>query len=308
MQNDRTSISRESGVGLIEALLATAILIFAITATLVVYDEAWKHFKRGENAIEQQQTVRAGFEKLGLDLQMAGFNYNIDGDDSRPDEQIEAAFDTAVVIRADFDGADPTLATTPEVSLSGGAFDTVSVGNDEIVAYVLAKPDGSSKGTLVFEADVMDVPRDGRVETIRIPDVALVQNDPPYNLYRISLNNNTGTFGSDRFAVRTLLAENIRSLTFRYYDASGNLLNGTFDLTTAADDIGGSETASRLLLRSSIRRIEVDLVGLTRDPDLGWADPRDADPDTRDHRQFALKGDITLRNGGLVGIEDLPPS
>jgi hypothetical protein len=293
---------------MIEALLATAILLFAITATLTLYDEAWKHFKRGENAIEQQQAVRAGFEKLNLDLQMAGFNYNLDGDDSRPDEQIEAAFDTAVVIRADFDHANPSLVTMPEASLAGGAFDTVSVGNDEIVAYILAKPDGSSSGMLTFDADVKDAPRDGNVETVGISGVALVHDDPPYNLYRISLNNDTGTWGSDGFAVRTLVAENIRSLTFRYFDGSGNLLNSTFDLATASDDIGGGEAASQLLRRSSIRRIEVDLVGLTRDPDLGWRDPRDSDPATRAHRKFELRGDVTLRNGGMVGLQDLPPS
>jgi hypothetical protein len=239
---------------------------------------------------------------------MAGFNYNLDGDDSRPDGQIEAAFDTAIVIRADFDHGNPSLVATPEASLAGGAFDTVSVGNDEIVAYVLAKPDGSSTGTLTFEADVKDAPRDGGVETVSISEVALVHDDPPYNLYRISLSNDLGTWGSDRFAVRTLLAENIRSLTFRYFDSSGNPLNSTFDLATASDDIGGGEASSQILRRSSIRRIELDLVGLTRDPDLGWRDPNDSDPATRAHRKFELKGDITLRNGGMVGLQDLPPS
>jgi hypothetical protein len=291
---------------MIEVLLATTILVFATAATLTLYDGAWKLFKKGENAVEQQQTVRAGFGKLSLDLQMAGFNHNPDGDASRPDEPIEAAFDTAIVVRADFDAADPALAATPEAALGGGAFDSVSIGNDEIVAYVLAKPDGSSTDTLVFEVDVEQVPRDGAVETVSIGQVALVHDDPPYNLYRITLNNDVGTWGLSTFVVRTLVAQNVRSLSLRYLDDAGGQINSTFDLTTTSDDIGGGEGSTQVQQRSRIRRIELDLVGQTRDPDRGWSDTHDSNPATREHRKFQLKGDVTLRNGGMVALPDLP--
>ena len=293
----------EAGLSLIEAMVAMTVLAFAASAIFIFFDDSWREFKRGENAIEVQQTVRAAFDKLGLDVQMAGFNYNPDGDPARPDEQIEAAFDTAIVIRADFDSQDATLAATPENTLTG-SFDVVSTGNDEIVAYVLAKPDGSSTGTLPFFVDVANIPRDGVVESVSIPNVAIVQDDPPYALYRITLNNNPGTMGSD-FFIRTLYAENVQSLTFRYYDDLGIQLNSGFNLGSTSDDIGGAETAAKRMERERIDRIEVDLVGLTRAPDMIWVDPLDADPDTQAFRKFRLTGDITPRNRNLIGYEDI---
>jgi len=297
---------QQSGMSLIEALVALAILTFASTATLLTYDDAWKFFKKGENAIEQQQAVRIAFDKLSLDFQVAGFNHNPDGDKTRPDEQIEAAFDTAIVLRADFDAPDPTRSTTPEQALAGGAFETVSVDNSEIVAYVLAKPDGSSSDVLTFGADVKDSPRDGSVETVSIPNVALVHDDPPYSLYRIALNNDATTWGSADFFVSTLLAENIRTFSLRYLDATGNPLNATYDLSKISDDIGGAETATAAAQRSAIRRIELDLVGLTRDPDMIWVDGQDSNPVTQSHRKFQLRGEISPRNMGMVGVPDLP--
>src|SRR5262245_44284728 len=197
---------------MLEALISLAVLVWASVAALGVYQEMWEAFKGGENAAEQQQAVRLAFDKLVLDLQVAGFNYNPDGDALRPDEQIEAAFDTAIAIRADFDDQDTSARGTPETSLAGDAFDVVSTGNDEIVVYALAKADGSSSGTLTFSADVEEDQRDGVVETVSIPDVALAQNDPPYVLYRITLNNDSTTWGLSSFIKREVLAENVMSL------------------------------------------------------------------------------------------------
>ncbi len=310
MRTDRLS---ERGMSLAEALVAVAILAIAVTAGLLLYDAARKSFKKGENVTEQQQAVRISFDKLNADLRMAGFNYNPDGAKTRPDEQIEAAYDTGMVLRADLDAEDSSRNTTPEAALAGGAFLTVSTGNDEIVTYVLAKPDGSSTETLTFQADVKDSQRDGVVETVSIPNVALIQNDPPYTLYRVTLNNDTSTWGGSGFIVRTPLVDNVRMMTFRYYNALGNQVNGTFNLASTADDIGGSDAATPKTLRGGIRRVEVDLVGLTREPDLGWADASDTNPTTRAYRKFQLKGDITPRNLGMAGIKDIsaggaPPS
>jgi hypothetical protein len=63
-----------------------------------------------------------------------------------------------------------------------------------------------------------------------------------------------------------------------------------------------------LAQRAGISRVELDLVGLTRDPDLGWADPLDSNTVTRRHRKFRLTGDATPRNKGLVGVLDPPPN
>jgi hypothetical protein len=287
---------------LVELMVSMSVLLIAVALVLTVYDAIWRSFEKGENAAEQQQNVRIVMERMGQDLQMAGFNYNPDGDPNRPDEQFEAAYDTAVVMRADLDAADVVKSTNPETALAGGAFETVSTGNDEIVVYVLAKADGSSTDTLTFEADVKDEPRDAGLETVQIPNVALVHDDPPYTLYRITLSNDTASWGTPDFLVRDVLAYNIGALSFRYHDGAGSPVNSTFDLTSTADDIGGAET--RLDDRSRIRSVEFELIGLARDPQPDWVDPADPNPATRSFHKFHLASNIRPRNLGVVGLRD----
>jgi hypothetical protein len=277
-------------------------MLVAISGALSLYDATWDSFKQGENAAEAQQGVRIAFDRITADLQMAGFNHNPDGDLSRPDEQIEAAYDTAIVIRADFDGGDPTLATVPETTLAGDAFEVVSTGNDEIVVYALAKPDGSSTDTLTFKADLQEAARDGASETVDIHNLALVHDDPPYTLYRITLSNDVGHWGTSDFVTRTVLAENVGSLVLRYFDESGVQINGTLDLDSTAEDIGGGDAT--VGDRARIRRVEVALIGLARDPDPDWVDASDSHADTRHYRKFRLASSISPRNLGMVGIED----
>ncbi|MGH2652093.1 MAG: hypothetical protein ACRDHK_12905, partial [Actinomycetota bacterium] len=106
------------------------------------------------------------------------------------------------------------------------------------------------------------------------------------------------------FAVQQPVADHIKSLTFRYFDSAGNQLN-TFDLTQTADDIGGDDAAGDVATRASIRRIEVDLVGLTPDPDLDFVDSADAIAATQNYRKFQLTTDVVSQNLGLEGMPDL---
>ena len=288
-------VSRQRGVTLPEVLVAMAVMLVAVAGALTLYDSSWKSFKQGENASEQQQGLRIAFEKIGMDLQMAGFNFNPDGHTSRPNEQIEAAYDTAVVIRADFDGAF-------ESSLAGDAFEVVSTGNDEVVAYVLVKPGGPNPHTLTFEADLEEAQRDAEVETVQVDAVSLVQDDPPYTLYRITFSTDVGLWGSSSFVKREVLAENVGSMTFRYYDAAGVQINSTFDLDSTSEDIGGSESA--VAARGSIARIQVDLLGLSPDPRAGWVDVTDPNPDTRPFHKFRLTSNVVPRNVGLAAVPD----
>lgn len=282
----------ESGLTLVEVLVATAVLAIAIVVALMIYDQSRKSFKRGENVTEQQQAVRIAFDRINADLRMAGYNFNPDGDADTPDEQIEAAFAGAVVVRGDFDRAE-------EPALAGGAQSAVSVGNDEIVMYALGKPGWNLGQNLSFQADVKDAPRDGVVDNVTVPNVALLQPpaNAPYTLYRITLNPDTTTYNGASFVQRTPLVENIRSLTFRYYDQN----NAEIDPTT----LGGSDAAANKAARHRIRRINVSLIGLTRDPDLGWVDSTDTNASTQAYRKFELTGDITPRNLGMKGIRDL---
>jgi len=281
---------------LIELLVAMTVLLIAVAAALTMYDATLSSFKKSENAAAQQQGTRIAFDRIGADLQLAGFNFNPDGDEDRPDEQVEAAYDTAVVTRADYD-------CLSEPSLAGDEFATVSTANDEIVAYVLAKPDGSSLDTLSFKADMEEERRDGDTEWVDIDNVSLVQDDPPYTLYRITFNGHD-TWNSESFFNRQVLAENIGSMTFRYYDAAGTQLN-TFDLTGASDDIGGDDTDALISQRARIERVEVDLVGLARDPDPAWVDRTDFNPGTRPFHKFQLVSSIRRRNNGMSGLPDV---
>ncbi|MEE8146193.1 MAG: prepilin-type N-terminal cleavage/methylation domain-containing protein, partial [Longimicrobiales bacterium] len=180
----------QAGMSLAEILVAMTVFVIAAAVALILYNGLTRSYELGDNATEMQQNTRAAFDRLVSDLRKAGFNYNPDGF-ARPDEQFEGAWDTAVAIRGDFDFEDPAASTVPEVALAGGAFAAISTGNDEIVTYALAKPDGTGGTSAALVADVLGVPRDGTTETITITNLALVQDDPPYTLYRITVNPNS---------------------------------------------------------------------------------------------------------------------
>jgi hypothetical protein len=264
-------------LSLVEALVGSAVLLLVSVVALTVYEAARRSFSVGEDAAELQQSVRTGFDRLVADLRRAGLNHNPDGDPDRPDEPIEGAFVTAVVLRADFDGADPGEASDPEDRLSGSAHEVVSTGNDEIVAWFLAKSDGSSTATLTFEADVADEPRDGSVESVAIANVALVHDDPPYTLYRATLDNDVAGHGTGAFVTRTPVADNIASVRFDYFDAAG--------LSVGA--VGGAETSRPA--RHRIDRIRVRLAGAS---------------ETGRRGRLSLEGDVRSRNAGTAGRRD----
>jgi hypothetical protein len=292
----------ERGLSLVEALVATAVMSVAIVIALGLYDASRKAFAKGENATEQQESVRIAFDELSADLRMLGYDVNPDGNPTRPDEQLEGALDHAIVFRSDRDAGDAVTSVTPETALAGGAFATVSTGNDEIVAYVLSKPDGTGPDAITFEADVKEAKRDGTVEPVTIANVVLNPTAPPYTLYRVSLNNDASKYGSPAFIVRTPVAENVRDLSFVYH-----AVGGTFKDPSATI----SELPEARQIRSGLTRVDVSLVGMTRQQDRGYSDAMD--PVAPTFRKFELKGDVTPRNMRLKGILDLeadltPPS
>ncbi|MCH7780774.1 MAG: prepilin-type N-terminal cleavage/methylation domain-containing protein [Acidobacteria bacterium] len=285
------------GLSLVELLVSVTILALATTVALVVYDQLRLAYKRGENISEQQQAARIAFDLITSDIRMAGFNTNPDANRARPDEQLEAAYATAITVRADFDADDPIDANVPEQTLAGtgSAFPAVSTGNDEIVSYVLAKPDGSSPDTLTFSADVGDAVRDASIEDVTVGRVDLTQSDPPYTLYRIVLENDPSGCCGTSFARRIPVVDNVRFLRFRYFDRSGN------ELTPP----GGEETPAAITARASIRRIGVEIEVLTRDADPHWVDADDPDPETRRFRKFKLEGEVAPPNLGIGALRDL---
>jgi prepilin-type N-terminal cleavage/methylation domain-containing protein len=295
----------QSGVSLVELLVSITILALATTVALVVYDQARLAYKHAENVTEQQQVARVAFDIITSDIRMAGFNTNPDGNKTRPDEQLEAAYATAITVRADFDADDPIEFDLPEQTLAGtgAAFAAVSTGNDEIVSYVLAKPDGNSTDTLAFGADVGATVRDASIEDVTVGNVDLTQSDPPYTLYQVVLENDPSGCCGTSFARRIPIVDNVRSLRFRYFDRSGTELAAP----------GGEETPEAIAARASIRRVGVEIEALTRDADPHWVDADDSNPATRKFRKFELEGEVTPPNLGRGAIRDLqadlvPPS
>jgi type II secretory pathway pseudopilin PulG len=276
-------------MSLVELLVSVAILSLGMIVAMVIYQAARESYKRGENETEQQQVARIAFDLISREVRLAGLNLYPDGDKTRPDEAIEAAFARAIVIRADFDGDEATENLNPELALAGGAYATVSTGNDEIHGFVLAKslPDGTSVGpdSFSFDVDVGQAMRDGAVETVSVGNIALNLNDPPYTLYRFGLDNNSGEFGSAGFVNRTVLADNIRTMRFRYFDRAGNEISAP----------GGDDTDAAVAARRAIHRVRIELETLTRNPD----------PHTKDYGRFELVGQVTPRNRGKIRIPDV---
>jgi len=274
-----------------------AIAVFAVISAiaLTLYTQLQKSFKQGENAAFQQQNTRIAFDRMIADLRMAGFNYNPDGNGLRPDEQIEGMWQNALTIRGDFD-YETSDATSPEDTLGGTSmtFAVVSTGNDEIFTYALGKPSGAGGTTLTFDADVSAIPRDGTVETVQLPNVYTDMNSPPYTLYRITLK--PGGTALSSIADKVPIADDVRSLVFTYYDGAGTVI------TTMA---GGNDSTAAIADRKNIARINVSVIGMTKDPDLAYTDPTDTNPKSLNYRKFELTGDVTPRNLGFVGVPDL---
>src|SRR5439155_27370016 len=165
-----------------------------------------------------------------------------------------------------------------------------STGNDEIVTYVLAKPGPTGPDHMDIVVDP-DKPRSKTVKIVRIPNIALVQNDPPYTLYRVTLADVAGAFPTSPQAATNFVfepvADNIKSMTFLYYTDSGTMLNPNTP-ANAADDIGGSDATSGS--RAKIRRIAGSVVGMTQGPEPDYNDAADVSATTH-VRKFDLQSD-----------------
>ncbi len=292
------------GFSLIEMLVASAIFAIAAAAAFIIYTATQKSYKSGENFTDQQQATRVAFDRMVSDIRLAGFNSNPDGDSSRVDEQIEGVWDTAITLRGDYDFEDPTASLSPETALAGTNYNVVSTGNDEIVTYVLSKPGVSGPDSLTLVLDP-DRPRAKATRTVTIPNVALVQNNPPYTLYRVTLRDVAGAFppspqpASD--FVYEPVAENVRSMTLQYWDDAGTMLNPNTP-TNTADDIGGGD--ANKVTRGRVRRVTINLVGMTQDEDLGYTDVTDATA-TQHYRKFDLNSDVNPENLGKSGVKDI---
>jgi prepilin-type N-terminal cleavage/methylation domain-containing protein len=237
--------NRERGFTLAEILVTTAIFAIIMIAALTVYDRSNQVFSSSSAAANLQQSTRIGFEKLVSDLRMTGFDYNRGGIPNgqgqfpQPDEQIEYAGPTSIVIRSNFDynihpergnGLAPDgTGGTPNYYVTNGAglkvFPYITTDNTEIIAYVLRStaPGAANSNSISFYADT-DIPRhaypnvsgmtsNGHAENrVTISGIDTSNNNPPYTLYRVTVDDITNNRPG------TPVAENIRSLNFTYYN------------------------------------------------------------------------------------------
>lgn len=355
MSHRHAALHRQRGFTLSEILVTTAIFAIIMIAALAVYDQSNKVFKGSTEAADMQQSTRIGYDKLVSDLRMAGFDYNRGGTPTQsyqapqPDEQIEYAGPTAVAFRSNFNYNSATstgngleTSLTPMNTEGLAIFPYVTTSNDEIVIYALRSTD-SSKNTdsLSFYVDdyspraafpdtITPGPAPGTVSRperiLTVGGIDTSNANPPYTLYRITdADVRAGQMG-------TPVAENIRSLNFRYYtDGNGATLLTNPDSTAIAtgrnadgttfaaastgaiggagqydpDDIGTTSNFADRDRRALIQSIRVDLVGMNATPDLqGYVNPTETIASIKNYREYALSSLVVPRNLGKTGFPE----
>jgi prepilin-type N-terminal cleavage/methylation domain-containing protein len=238
----------------------------------------------------------------------------------QPDEQIEYAGRSAVVLRANFNygtATGPCDALDPceggrEPNLQSTEFPIVTIANNEIVAYAL-KPakwaSGESADDLVFYADT-STPRnvnpttDQKEKKVTISGVDLCDNggcnSPPYTLYRYTLKDD-GTPDAG-----TPVAENIREVVYRYFSTTSAATADELAAYPNGDGQYDGANPDTLIAarddRGSIRAVELTLVGMNPQPDYNYTNPTDTV--AKNYRTLELKSLITPRNAGRRGMKE----
>lgn len=292
----------EEGISLLEAVVAWALALTVLLGTLGAMSTLRKSYARTEARLDAAERARMGVDMIAHDLRLAGLGVDPDGAPGRPDEAIEGAWAGAVALRADLDGDDPDERDDPERWIAG-AFPSMATGNDEVVVYALRKESGSGGGEITFEADVFSptivttpagdrvAARDGAVETVRLPRVVAAAGGAAgagCTLYRARIANNASLWGTGSAIVWQPLSDSISTLSFRYFDESGEEIAPP----------GGAESARPV--RRTIARVEVHLVALERRADPEWIDTHDPNPATVHLRKADVMTAVFLENARSV--------
>lgn len=257
----------------------------------------------------------------------------------QPDEQIEYAGQTAITIRANFDyetESKPCSGMSPAADCDNGRerqietatpqFPVITTDNDEIVTYALVSDKGPNNDSVTFYADVNAVgtsalasrrrayPGGSPERLVTIDGVDLSNNNPPYTLYRITLND-------DATPNRTPVASNIRSLRFKYYEDTTES-TPLKDLQSTPADVsngigGGGQynpnnpgvAVAERLIRAKIKSISVQLIGMDTIADNNYTDVApswtgSADTISPHTRKIALSTLVVPRNLGKRGLRE----
>jgi len=319
------------GFTLAEVIVASAIFVIIIVAALLVYDRSNKVFKTSVESADMQQNSRVGFDKLVADVRMAGFDFDRDGipvlagQAQQPDEQIEFAGAGAITVRGNFDaeledpgdresGRETGDAGLGIPTLESTAFPIVTTENSEIVTYALVSQDASKNTSEIkFYADLAtprnSKPGGSQEDEIKIDTVDTTNANPPYTLYRITIDDN-------KRIVRTPLAENVRSLRFGYFSdqraqtpvaVAAVLGEGRYNPASPGALLPDRDT------RATIRAVRIEYTGMNGQRDINYVNPTETDTTVTtavNYRTYNLESDIVPRNLGLRGLveqEVTPP-
>ena len=303
------------------------------------------------------EKVAADLRMAGFDFDRDGIPTGSTGGTNQyqqTDEQFEYIGPAAITVRANFDyesenqPCTPTLTENcdngregtdpdPTKSYESSHFPVVTTGNDEIVTYALV-PDSqnsipacnTSTNCVQFYADThlprSSYPGGQNENVVQIPGVDLCNggcNNPPYTLYRFTLDRAQSDFSTGANVIRTPLASNIRSIQFTYFqDAQGTDplkdLANTTDVSTGAT-IGGSgqwvaNNPGALVvnreIRSKINSLRFVLIGMNEQADPGYKDATETLASMQNFRKYRLETLIAPRNiqkRGMREQDTFPP-
>lgn len=291
------------------------------TGTVVTPTTPNGHVYRCINAGTSHATVEPAWTKgngdIVLDLDPLRWQEGGAPVYEQPDEQIEYAHSSAVTLRANFDYDEPNTENGREKVLEEstlGSFPVITTGNDEIVTYALVSRTGSNNDSITFYADVnnggaparQSYPGGAIERAITIPNVDLSNANPPYTLMRYTLNDAGAV-------VSTALADNIRSMSFQYWEDSA----ATRALTDLDDnpvpDIGGAgpydpknpgTLVKERLIRGKVRAVTVNIVGMNPQPDYNYTNADETLAAAKNYRQYKLQSTVVGRNLGLEGVPE----
>ncbi len=136
-----------------------------------------------------------------------------------------------------------------------------AIQNDEVFVYAVSEASGTVTESFSVDA-YFDQNDDGNVasDEHRVYSIELMLNNPPYNLYKYTLNN------GDSGYTKSVVARNVDNFILSYYDKNLNLLprdanNPNVDPTMP---FNFSTSESQL---NDIRRVDMELLVRSRNPD-----------------------------------------
>ncbi len=291
------------------------------------------------------------FDRDGIPTVSGASGFNVF---QQPDEQFEYIGPAALTIRGNFDYESENQPCKPptvtdncdngtEPTYEDAQFPVVTTGNDEIVTYALVHdpPPPVVPTTCNPNVDCVELYADTHIPRKSYPDVPnggldenLVQitgvdlcmngcNNPPYTLYRFTLDRSQQSFPAANTAniTRTPLASNIRSIQFTYYqDAQGvdplKDLANTVDVSTGATILGKGQykVGSPLTLvaerdiRAKINSIRVTLIGMNESRDAAFTDTAETVTGSpgyfEQYRKYRLETLVSPRNVQKRGMRE----